>query len=191
MTEIKRRSGRFQLLLIAAVFLGPLLVAGWMYYGGGLLAPEGRTNHGLLLEPIVKLDDELPASPVLLLHDASWLLIYANGTACNKACRERLYVQRQSRLMLGKEMDRVRRIFLHGEDPPDTVFLESEHTDLVSMRDDELLALLDARTPEGFPAEGYFLVDPLGNLVMYFAPDIDPYDMVDDIKHLLSLSRIG
>jgi hypothetical protein len=41
------------------------------------------------------------------------------------------------------------------------------------------------------PAGGYYLVDPLGNLVMYFRPDLDPSDMVDDIKHLLRLSRIG
>jgi hypothetical protein len=27
--------------------------------------------------------------------------------------------------------------------------------------------------------------------VMYFRPDLDPADMVDDIKHLLRLSRIG
>ena len=38
---------------------------------------------------------------------------------------------------------------------------------------------------------GYYLVDPHGNLVMYFGPDIDPRDMVDDIKRLLKLSRIG
>jgi len=34
-------------------------------------------------------------------------------------------------------------------------------------------------------------MDPLGNLVMYFVPDVDPSDMVGDIKHLLKLSRIG
>jgi hypothetical protein len=35
------------------------------------------------------------------------------------------------------------------------------------------------------------LIDPLGNLVMYFQPDLDPSQMVDDIKRLLKLSRIG
>jgi hypothetical protein len=34
-------------------------------------------------------------------------------------------------------------------------------------------------------------VDPLGNLVMYFPPDLDLRDMVEDIQHLLDLSRIG
>ena len=34
-------------------------------------------------------------------------------------------------------------------------------------------------------------MDPLGNLVMYFEPETDPRDMVEDIKRLLKLSRIG
>jgi hypothetical protein len=38
---------------------------------------------------------------------------------------------------------------------------------------------------------GVYLIDPLGNLVMYFPPDLDPKDAVRDIKHLLKLSNIG
>ena len=36
MTEVKTGRGRLQLLLIAAVFLGPLALATWMYYAGQL-----------------------------------------------------------------------------------------------------------------------------------------------------------
>lgn len=191
MTEVKRGSGRLQLFLIALVFLGPLAIAAWLYFGGGSLVPEGRSNHGVLLEPIVSLDDALPASPVASLHDDAWLLIVSVPGECGDTCRELLHSQRQSRLMLGKEMDRLRRILLHGDNPPDTVFLQTEHADLVSLQDSDLRTLLDASKPEGLPAGGFYLVDPHGNLVMYFEPGIDPYDMVDDIKHLLRLSRIG
>mgnify|MGYP003626061973 FL=1 len=34
-------------------------------------------------------------------------------------------------------------------------------------------------------------MDPLGNLVMYFEPGLDPGKMVEDIKRLLKLSSIG
>jgi hypothetical protein len=183
-------SGRLQLVLIALVFLGPLAVAAWMYFGGGLV-PEGRSNHGVLLEPIVTLGEELPGSPVVPLYDAAWLLIYADDGDCADACREQLYTLRQTRLMLGREMDRLQRVFLHGDNPPDTVFLADEHADLVALQDPELKALLDGKRPAGLLAGGFYLVDPLGNLVMYFRPDIDPYEMVDDVKHLLKLSRIG
>jgi hypothetical protein len=51
--------------------------------------------------------------------------------------------------------------------------------------------LLDRKRPEGLAPGGYFLIDPLGNLVMYFSPDTDPSAMVEDIKRLLKQSRIG
>ncbi len=53
--------GRARLLLIAAVFLGPLVAAAWLYYSGQGLQPEGRTNAGRLLEPIVNVDETLTA----------------------------------------------------------------------------------------------------------------------------------
>lgn len=191
MTEPRRKSARVQLLLIAAVFFGPLLIAAWLYYGGYFAESLGRSNHGALLEPIVSLGDELPASPLHAHNEGHWLLLYANERACGDDCRNALYTTRQSRKMLGKEMDRVRRVFLHGTTPPDTVFLAAEHPDLITIEDASLRGLLENKRPPELAAGGYYVVDPLGNLVLYFRPDIEPSAMVDDIKRLLKLSRIG
>lgn len=191
MNQPPPKSGRLQLLLLAAVFIGPLLVAAWLYYGGTTMQPEGRSNHGVLLDPIVGLDDELPGSAIAEHYDQTWLLVYMNTGGCDETCREALYTFRQARLMLGKEMDRVARVFLHGNTPPDTVFLAEEHPGLITIEDSGLASLLHGKRPVDVPAGGYFLIDPHGNLVMYFRPDLDPAEMVDDIKHLLRLSRIG
>jgi hypothetical protein len=185
----QRTRGRLQFLLIAAIFFGPLLFAAWLYYSGGTLQPESRVNHGTLLEPIVNLLDAVPESQI---HDGrSWRLLYLNDGECGDRCRRALYTMRQSRLMLGREMDRVERVFLHGEQRPDTLLGAEEHQGLVSLHDTALSAVLDDRKPEALPAGGFYLVDPHGNLVLYFSPDIEPRDMVDDIKRLLKLSRIG
>jgi hypothetical protein len=181
---------RAQMLLIATVFLGPLIVAAWMYYSGAFL-PDGRTNHGALLDPIVNVSELLPASELVVEGDGYWLLVYTNSGNCREACKQALYTLRQSRKMLGKEMERLKRIFLHGESAPDTVFLAEEHAGLISLRDDSLLALLNNKIPATLSAGGYFLMDPLGNLVMYFDPATVPRDMVGDIKRLLKLSHIG
>lgn len=191
MSAPNRPKARLQFVLIALVFLGPLAVATWLYYFGSDLAPTARSNHGVLLEPIVNLDSELPDSTVLDLHDSHWLLIYANGGACDEPCQFSLYTQRQSRLMLGKEMDRLIRVFLHGDTAPDTVFLATEHSGMVAIEDAGLQSLLQNKRPADLPDGGFYLIDPLGNLVMYFRPDLDPSDMVSDIKRLLRLSRIG
>jgi cytochrome oxidase Cu insertion factor (SCO1/SenC/PrrC family) len=191
MTDTPRKSARVQLLLIALVFFGPLIVAAWMYYGGHFPVDDGRTNNGTLLEPIVNLADALPESAAIAENDGAWILLYANQASCDEECRLALYTLRQSRKMLGREMERVTRVFLHGETAPDTVFLAAEHEGLVTTEDASLNGLLENKRPAELPAGGYFLIDPLGNLVMYFRPGIDPADMVDDIKHLLRLSRIG
>jgi hypothetical protein len=186
-----QRKARLQFILIAAVFLGPLLLATWLYYQGDPLQPSARTNHGALLEPIVNIIEVLPESPIGALEDTAWLLVYPNVGSCDERCESALYTIRQSRLMLGKEMDRLQRVFLRGESLPDTVFLAAEHQGLITLQDSRLVALLENKRPKDTAAGGYYLVDPLGNLVMYFHPDLNPADMVDDIKRLLRLSHIG
>ena len=186
----RTRNGRLQLFLVAAAFIGPLLLATWLYFAGFTWQPAGRSNHGLLLEPIINLGDT-GLTDIDQLTGAQWLLVYAEPGVCAAACRDSLYKLRQSRLMLGNEMNRLQRIFLHGDAPPDRVFLEEQHAGLTSIRNDGLGELLQARRPAESTGGGFFLVDPLGNLVMYFAPEINPRDLVDDIKHLLDLSRIG
>jgi hypothetical protein len=190
MTEKKTTWARVQMLLIASVFFGPLAVATWMYYSGGL-QPTGRTNHGVLLEPIVNIADEIPESELNKQGDGYWVLLYSDDEACGARCQDALYTIRQSRKMLGKEMDRLKRVFLHGDSSPDTVFLAAEHAGLITLRDRDLSLLLINKKPAALAAGGYFLVDPLGNLVMYFEPAVDPSDMVEDIKRLLKLSQIG
>jgi hypothetical protein len=97
--------------------------------------------------------------------------------------------------MLGNDMHRLIRVFLHGELAPDRVFADEfiaeHHPGLQIIGDQDFGELLAASRPPQLPAGGFFLVDPLGNLVMYFPPNLDPRDMVEDIRHLLDLSRIG
>jgi hypothetical protein len=190
MSEKKTTWAHIQMLAIASVFFGPLIAAAWMYYGGAL-QPEGRTNNGALLEPIFSVATALPESEISSVGDGYWVLLYATDDECADACENSLYTLRQSRKMLGREMDRLLRVFLHGESSPDTVFLADEHAGLITMRDDALASLLDSKKPAALSAGGYYLMDPLGNLVMYFEPTIDPSAMVEDIKRLLKLSRIG
>lgn len=186
----ERKSARVHLVLIALVFFGPLVVAAFMYYSGNL-QPAGRSNHGELLEPIINVPDTLPELSVADQIEHYWVLVYSNDGACADECSSALVILRQSRLMLGKEMERVKRVFLHGESSPDTVFLALEHAGLITSRDSGFTRLLKNKKPAMLPAGGIFLIDPLGNLVMYFEPGIDPADMVEDIARLLKLSRIG
>ena len=185
-----RKSARPQLLFISAIFFGPLILAAWMYYGGHFTRPT-TSNNGALLEPISNLLEQLPDSELLKRGQGMWLLLYPNAAECEQTCQNALFTMRQGRLMLGKDQNRLRRGFLHGDSLPDKVFIANEHQGLITTQDASLRRLLTNKKPIELPDGGYYLVDPLGNLVMYFRPDMNPSEMVDDIKHLLRLSRIG
>ena len=122
MDQSRKKKGRVRLILIMLFFLGPLIVAWWMYFGQ-IWQPAGRTNHGELLDPVVKLWDRQSAAE----SGDNWLMIYADRAPCDGKCRQSLYILRQSRLVLGNKMTRVHRVFLHGDSPPDKVFLEEQH----------------------------------------------------------------
>ena len=184
-------AGRRQLLLIAAVFAVPLMLAAWMYYFDRSLAPDSGTNKGELLLPIVNLNAELASSDIHNNVSNQWLMLYVNTSDCGSACDKALVRLRQSRLMLGKDRGRIERVFLHGDSAPDTVAIEQQYSGLITMTDKDLNLLLEEKQPTELQPGGLYLIDPLGNLVMYFPPNLDPKEMVGDIKHLLKLSHIG
>jgi len=182
--------GRLQIGIIALVFFGPLVLATWMY-STGRLQPAARTNYGALFEPIVELEDILSNGTNFDDPEQAWRLLYMNMAECDATCTAALHRQRQIRLMLGKDMDRVSRLFLHGPVSADKVTRDDEDAGLISINNKGLAEILEGKRPSETPAGGIYLIDPLDNLIMYFSPDLAPGDIADDLKHLLELSRIG
>ena len=190
MNKTKPESGRLQLTFVALVFLGPLILAAWMYMTGQL-APSGSSNKGALLEPVINVQDTLPKSPVITLADGVWLMLYENSAECDEFCKQQLHRLRHTRLMLGSEMSRIISVFLYGKSAFDRGFLDKEHPGLTIINDEALTDLLQEKRPKQLMPGGIYLIDPLSNLVMYFPPNLDSREMLDDLKHLLRLSRIG
>lgn len=190
-TQKPAKAGRTQLVLISLIFVVPLVAAVWMYYGGNAPRPAASTNHGALLTPIISLADELGETPLLAAVADHWATVYVNVGVCDNVCEDALYKQQQTRLMLGNDMSRVMRVLLHGPETPDTLLLTGEHAGLVVLSDPAVRQILTSTRPRELAAGGLFLIDPLGNLVMYFPADISPRELVDDIEHLLKLSGIG
>lgn len=189
--------GRRTLLGLAALFFVPLMVSFWLYYAGGW-RPEGTTNNGELITPVRPLEDvafTLPdgttSARAGLLRD-KWTMVYVGSGACNEACQRALWTMRQTRLLLGEDMQRVQRLFIATSDCCNSEFLEREHRglDVVQPLDPAARDLV-AQFPADQRDTMVFIVDPLGNLMLRFDSRQNPKGFLKDVERLLKLSHIG
>lgn len=191
-----RARGRRTFLLLAAMFLLPLAVVFALYYGG-LWSPSGSSAKGELIHPARPLTvaglrhaDQQPVGAELFAD--KWSLVYIGNGACDEACRTALLYSRQTRLALGKDMDRVQRLLLSTGGAADTKYFEREQPGLqvIDATSAEAASLL-AQFP-GDRAHSLYIVDPLGNLMMrHNATQVINKDLLTDLKKLLKLSHIG
>jgi cytochrome oxidase Cu insertion factor (SCO1/SenC/PrrC family) len=197
-----RRQRRI-LIGVALMFFAPLALSFYLYYGK-YWQPGGRVNAGELIDPA----RPLPALALPLASPASsgasqtnpqfltgkWTFLYVQHGRCDDECRRHLYDTRQVRLALDREMNRVQRVFIGDSDCCDLKELLAAHPDLIAVRagpaDDSLLALLPQRTG-ALNSHRVYLIDPLGNLMMFYAADAKAKGMLEDMKRLLRLSSIG
>ncbi len=195
------RRGRRQLLLLAALFFVPLLIAFWLYYGPSHWRPAGSTNKGEIIDPARPLPsvslpkiDGTPTGDQFLR--GKWTMLYVSDGACGPDCRKALYLSRQTRIALNKDMDRVQRVFLVTDRCCDARYLAAEHPDLlVATLEGPGAAALLATFPTYADAPGgagrLYLVDPLGNLMMSYPRQAPDKALLTDIRKLLRLSHIG
>ncbi len=191
------RRQRRLLIGLAVLFLAPLGLAFYLYYGHGAWHPGGHVNAGELITPA----RPLPALALPLLGEGNtdsnflkrkWTFLYVEKGDCAESCRRRLYDTRQIRLALDRDMDRVQRVLVAEGGCCDARFLHDEHPDLIVIRATPAAAPLLALLPDGGSAEPrVYLIDPLGNLMMFYEADVKPKGMLEDIKRLLRLSSIG
>jgi len=197
-------SSRQALVVLGLIFMAPAFVA-WVMHSSGEQGwrPEGMTNHGKLVHPARPLT--LPAElqqGAGSLNDylqGKWTLLYVGDADCDAVCRENLYKLRQIRIAQNENMNRVQTLFLVTADsiPGELgAFLEKEHPDtavvILTATQAEQVGVdfsFDAVPMQG--AERTYIIDPLGNLMMYYPPDAEASGMLLDLKKLLKFSKIG
>jgi hypothetical protein len=195
-----RARGRRHLLLLAAIFLLPVVAAFALYYGN-LWRPQASSAKGELIQPPRTLDfaglrqaggGEFDAKTLA----GRWSLIYIGDGACDESTRTALTYGRQSRLALGKDMQRVQRVFISTGACRSAgsccarEYLEAEQPGLIALQADAATPLL-GQFP-GDRAHSLYIVDPLNNLMMrHDAREVVNKALLTDLKKLLKLSQIG
>jgi cytochrome oxidase Cu insertion factor (SCO1/SenC/PrrC family) len=203
-------SPRLILLIIAAIFLLPLILAWLMYSGSFQFEPGEGKNFGELVEPPVPVDwhevrlaenaqgensSRSDASDILSEH---WVVLFPISGECGNSCRSTASSLRQIHLAAGRHRSRMRVALLLGEsnsgETESLLRAVYEPFTLIRAPSGELWNSLAEIAPEpsGPSSSGYgtYLIDPLGNIMMRYAADADPNHIKQDLKRLFTWSKL-
>jgi len=199
----RTRRGRWQMLAVLLVCAAPVIASYLAYFG--VARPDGRTNYGALIAP------PRPPPAALTLADAGgrpvapsalqgqWLLVVVAGGACNAVCERHLWLQRQLHESLGREKDRVDKLWLVD----DAVAPRRETLAAIGAASGAAAGLTPATVLRADPAalagwlepeagralgDHLYIVDPRGDWMLRAPADAEPAKLKRDVDRLLRAS---
>lgn len=128
-----------------------------------------------------------------------WLLLYVTGSECAEACGERIHYMQQLHIALGKNIQRVRRYYLHASETPIspevTRLFQTEFPSMgvaFSAREVFEQNMREAGVEFSLASQSYIvLIDPVGNVMMYYTDEHTAEDIMSDLETLLKYSSLG
>lgn len=195
----QQKKNRWMVILIFGLSVIPFIFAWWLTGNTGLI--KGKINHGDLIAPPVTTErndliglDEFSTSN---MHEVTghWILVnLVPESGCNQLCLDAIHKSKQLRLMMNKDLTRIRRILIvMNNTPQETVqaWLKDDNVILKVRPSETLRKKLLAIRHNNLTDGALLIMDPLGNLMMQYAPGFDPYKVKSDLTHLLRISQIG
>jgi hypothetical protein len=161
-----RNRARTKLLLIAALCASPVL-ASWAMYVARVQI--GQKSVGQLL----------PTHVFTPAHSADWpsgkwVLVGVARDGCADACQQRLFALRQIQVAQGEHSERLQRVLLSA-------------TPLAVPNGTQLLQVEASQLPQEKP--GFYLIDPLGNQVMFYSDRADRTRVIRELTHILKTNN--
>jgi len=190
-------NSQLKLLFIFIIFTFPFMISYFLlndYNSGQDLT---TTNYGKFIDPpinIISINTSLIIKKENSenIFNRKWTLIQFEHDICSKRCFDARFLLKQINIALGKDMNRVQRVFLSynkikskdvsemTDNYPNLILIDNEPRDLHiiinKISNNQSMVLL---------------VDPLGNVILAYRNDFNGKKLLKDLKKLLKLSRIG
>lgn len=197
----RRRRGRMAMMLILLACAAPVIASYFTYF---VVRPQTRTNYATLIQPTLEWPAVLPlrtlegapANPQTLR--GYWMLVVMGDAQCDADCEQRLLLQRQLREMVGRERDRVDKLFLVLDDAPLRPALAAALVTAPATRVLRAPRASVAQWLKGDPAtfdQHVYVIDPMGQWMMRAPPKPEPSKLKRDLERLLRASaswhRVG
>ncbi|POA97565.1 hypothetical protein C2134_17215 [Chromobacterium sinusclupearum] len=160
--------GRAALLGMGLLCLAPVLAA-WLAYL--LLPPGGGASYGQLLPTRPFVAAASPEWP-----RGKWVLVSALSADCRDRCRQRWHAMSQIQKAQGEAAERLTRVALVVSARPAAL---------------DVPYRLQHSPAHALPAgsQGFYLVDPLGNQVMFYRDGADPRRIIDEVASVLKVNN--
>lgn len=191
----QQRKGRMIFLLLAIFFTVPLLVVVAMIKFDW--RPNGK-SYGELIQPPISIahsthwvSDNQQALPTFWQDKWNIVLI---ARECDAGCMQRLYDLRQIYVSMYKDMVRVQRVLITQQ--ADTTSIRARYPDLLIINGRteqvaELGSMLSGGGQNTLDAQRVYFIDPLGNIMMQYGPDMEAKWIRKDLVKLLKASWAG
>lgn len=199
--EAAARSNKISILLIIAIpLLGVVITTLYYFWVVNYNIKLGSTNVGTLIAPPKQIGD------ITLLQENhetyrwnskgdKWTFLVVGLDECDDDCRQQLYLTRQIRLALGKYMPRIEDTYLslNGTVSEETRhWMQQEHPQLqlLTTDSDVARAWFQQKEPQLdlLNSATFYVVDPMGWVMMYYTPEQDYKAVIKDMKFLLKNS---
>lgn len=187
--------GRWMMAMVVFLCALPVIASYFTFY---VIQPRGQ-GYGELISPTVELPADLPLRTldgqriVAASLKQQWLLVVVDGGSCVGGCEEHLYMQRQLREMLGKERDRVDKLWLVVDDAPIKPALQtslSQSPAMTVLRTDRDALAKWLQPAQGQSLTGHlYIVDPMGRWMWRSPLRPDPQRVRSDLQKLLRASN--
>jgi len=205
-------SSRAALLFIAAVFLLPLVLA-WLMYNKTIdFQPASTRNLGELVQPPVAVnwdgivlapwpgreDHGTQGSSVTEALNGHWVVLHVVPDLCQAPCIEAIRQLHQVYRASGRHQARIRIALLLNESAPSGAAWRPEAFSiafrLLEYPRNGLRETLDRiagmRSSPVESSGSTYLIDPLGNIMMFYEAGSDPNHLNKDLKRLLTWSKL-
>jgi cytochrome oxidase Cu insertion factor (SCO1/SenC/PrrC family) len=185
------------LLIIAGLFLIPVALA-WMAFSGAVnLNPESRINRGILIDPVIPLNWPADVRPSL---EGRWVLAYPLKENCYTSCQSELAGLRGLHLALGRKQIHVQILLIvpalqagtetrewPGKRELLAIYPKFEIITDPGQTIGVLLTRAGYRVSDSDQnaGSGTYLIDPYGNIMMYYSRGTDQTDIKADLERLL------
>ena len=188
---------QIKFLMVISIFIIPFVISYFLLDKYNSNQEWQTTNYGNFVNPVLSINNiKIKSSSDNISNTNSlngkWTLIQFVHKECLKDCLETTYLLRQINTALGKDMNRVQRIFISDS---------KIHTELLI----KLQKLYPKLLVVNGPTNGLYnllsnilktdtvvlLTDPIGNVILTYKEGFEGKKLLKDLKKLLKLSRIG